>query len=80
MVYREVEAFIRPNNTTESRSLSQFFHHITQEAVKYNSVCCFFPLLLNYKKKLVNGKQSRERICGLAASCVLVLLGSFYFR
>lgn len=58
MVYREVKLLLGQiiQLKIENKFLSQFFHHITQEAVKYNSVCCFFPLLLNYKKKLVNGK------------------------
>lgn len=37
-------------------------------------------LLLNYKKKLLGGKQSGERICGLTASCILIIVGSSFFR
>lgn len=43
----------------ENKFLSQFFHHVMQEAVKYNSF--FFPLLLNYsEEKRIGGKQSGE--------------------
>lgn len=59
----------------ENKSLSQFFHRIMQAAVKYNSFF-FLCYWITQKKKLLSGKQSGKRICGLATSCVLIILRS----